>query len=578
MGAIADDEQRVAYEQLRHELNTLPEIDYERVGEAKLAYTRAIFAQNGMKTLQSSGFKQFMQNNSAWLKPYATFRYLTGQYKTADFSQWGRYSTYSPMMLNEICSPSAVSYKEVAFHYYVQYQLHQQLTHVRNVARASGVVLKGDIPIGISRFSVDAWTDYKLFNMNSQAGAPPDDFSVTGQNWGFPTYNWAEMAKDGYSWWQKRFKNMAQYFDAYRIDHILGFFRIWEIPEHSVQGLLGHFNPAKPLSIDAINRYGYIFDEQRFTKPYIREIFLEKIFGAYTTEVKELYLTPTGYGRYVLQPPFDTQRKVQRHFDQMDDEKSIAVRDGLYSLINEVLFIEDPVQKRCFHPRISAQSSYSYQYLTEYEKGCFDTLYNQFFYEQHNQFWKEQALEKLNPLISATDMLVCGEDLGMIPKTVPEVMQNKQILSLEIERMPKEMYRTFANLSAYPYLSVCTTSTHDMSTLRGWWEEDRALTQRYYNEQLQIEGEAPLYCEPWVCERIINNHLHSPAMLVVLPLQDWLSIDGNLRRNNPHEERINVPANPRNYWRYRMHITIEQLLEQHDFNNHLLAMVGESDR
>ena len=165
----------------------------------------------------------------------------------------------------------------------------------------------------------------------------------------------------------------------------------------------------------------------------------------------------------------------------------------------------------------------------------------------------------------------------MIPATVPDVMRELKILSLEIQRMPKSVEETFAHPDNYPYLSVCTTSTHDMNPIRAWWEEDRDMTQKFYNTMLQEHGNAPQFCEPWVCRKILLQHLYSPAMLTILPLQDWLSMDGNLRyQENPADERINVPANPRHYWRYRMHLTIEQLLGEKKFNENLRTMIIQS--
>ena len=164
-------------------------------------------------------------------------------YKTPNFREWPKYATYDAKEIETLCRPDSADYPHIAIYYYIQFNLHLQLLAATEHARANGVVLKGDIPIGISRNSVEAWKEPHYFNLNGQAGAPPDDFSVNGQNWGFPTYNWDVMEKDGYAWWMKRFHKMAEYFDAYRIDHILGFFRIWEIPMHAVHGLLGQFRP-----------------------------------------------------------------------------------------------------------------------------------------------------------------------------------------------------------------------------------------------------------------------------------------------------------------------------------------------
>ena len=187
-------------------------------------------------------------------------------------------------------------------------------------------------------------------------------------------------------------------------------------------------------------------------------------------------------------------------------------------------------------------------------------------------------MRKLPALLEATEMLACGEDLGMIPECVPQTMQDLRILSLEIQRMPKHPAETFADPAHYPYLSVCTTSTHDMSPIRAWWNENRELTQRFWHEELGQSGEAPLDCEPWICQRIVEQHLASPAMFAILPLQDWLAIDGGLRYRDPEKERINIPAVPRHYWRYRMHLTLEQLLEEKSFNAKLAELITMSGR
>jgi len=222
---------------------------------------------------------------------------------------------------------------------------------VHDYARENGIVIKGDIPIGVSPRSVDAWVDPQLFNTNAQAGAPPDDFSVTGQNWGFPTYNWELMEKDGYQWWRKRFQKMAEYFDAYRIDHILGFFRIWEIPVNDVWGLTGSFNPALPFSKSELESKGLWWDEERFLKPYMKEHVLYATFGKYTDDVIREYLLPDGWQNYKFKPEFDTQKKIEAHFASLGynfGNKEVLIRDGLYMLHCEVLFVRDFAEKDKF--------------------------------------------------------------------------------------------------------------------------------------------------------------------------------------------------------------------------------------
>ena len=577
LGELADAGRMDYYKSLADELNALPTVDYERVNEAKTSYMREIYAQSGAATLASEDYKNFVSRNSGWLLPYAAFCALRDQFGTPDFTKWGEYATYSPKVLDKARAAHAA---EIDFVCYIQYHLDRQMRHVHDYAASKGVALKGDIPIGISRTSADAWTDTRLFNMDCQAGAPPDDFSVLGQNWGFPTYNWEEMNKDGFAWWKARFRKMSEYFDAYRIDHVLGFFRIWQIPMDAVHGLLGYFNPALPFSVDEM-RYNYDFwiDVNTQTKPYIMDYFVEDFFGPYTSEATKKFMNKEKGGRYSLKSEYDTQRKIADYFATQDkNEKNTRICNGLLGLVDEVLFIEDPIEKGKYHPRISAQYTYVYRSLNDYERWCFNRLYNDFFYHRHNDFWYGKAMWKLPPLIDSTRMLCCAEDLGMIPDCVPAVMHDLQILSLEIQRMPKDPKVEFGNTWSYPYYSVCTSSTHDMPGIRGWWESDHGMAQRFYNQVLHENGEAPFYAEPWICSRILDLQLDSPSMLCILPLQDWLSSDGKLRRNNPADEQINIPAISRHYWRYRMHLTVEELMKQTDFNEDIARRVKESGR
>ena len=249
LGTLADKGRREHYERLGQELNALEQIDYERVNQAKIAFYHEIFAQDGAKVLASDSYKAFYAANSSWLLPYAAFCVLRDRYSTPDFTQWPKHSRYDAADIEKFAKDNA---DDINYVCYLQYHLDRQMREVAAYAREHGVAIKGDIPIGISRTSADAWQSPELFNLDSQAGAPPDDFSVLGQNWGLPTYKWDVMARDGYAWWKARFRKMSEYFDAYRIDHVLGFFRIWQIPMDAVHGLLGVFNPALPFSPDEL--------------------------------------------------------------------------------------------------------------------------------------------------------------------------------------------------------------------------------------------------------------------------------------------------------------------------------------
>ena len=502
--AIKDEAKRTAFETLRKELNELPQIDYERMFAAKMDYLREIYAQEGSKVLKSKAFKEFFEQNKEWLVPYAAFCHYRDLYGTATFQEWPDHHELPASEREAMTKSTTKLYKDVAFWYFVQFNLDQQMHAAHAHARAQRVILKGDIPIGISRDGVEAWVEPKYFNLNGQAGAPPDPFSADGQNWGFPTYNWDEMLKDGCSWWVRRFKKMAEYFDAYRIDHVLGFFRIWEIPVPYKSGLMGQFSPALGMSREEIEAYG------------------------------------------------------------------VAFNDGL--------FLVDHKRDDRWHPRIAVQYQEAYERLDDGQKANFNRLYNDYFYRRNNQFWYTEAMKKLPKLTQATRMLVCAEDLGMVPDCVPWVMNELRILSLEIQSMPKDPTTRFGRLSHNPYRNVDTISTHDMATLRQWWDEDEERTQAYYNTTLRRGGAAPHPLPGWLAKDIVSRHLTSPSMLCLLSFQDWISISEALRLPDQNAERINIPANPRHYWRYRMHLTIEQLLAADDLNYEISTLIIQSGR
>lgn len=413
-----------AFKKEQAELNALPEIDYPRVFKSKMAYIRKAFETKWAKDSESAAYKKFVKDNNYWLEEYSSF-----------------------------CAQRDSLEKE--YYCWIQWNAEKQFEKEVKYAHSKGISLKGDLPIGVSADSAEAYYHPELFNLDSSTGAPPDFFSKEGQNWGFPTYNWEEMAKDNYSWWKKRLKKMSQFFDAFRIDHILGFFRIWEIPLEYKCGLDGHFNPALP----------------------------------YTKEEIE-----------------------QKH------------------LPIEGLFHDDPRHPGCYQPKISPDTSK----LLWWQKDQFDKLYVDFFYHRHDEFWRRNAEHKLPELLDASGMLACGEDLGMVPDCVLGVMDHQKILSLEMESVDKGR--------AWPYLSVCATSSHDMATLR------------MQNAEKGF-GDMPA----WAVRRKLEAHLNSACMLAIFPLQDWVALDEVLRRADYENERINQPADPHHHWRYRFHLNLEEL-------------------
>ena len=507
VGELTDKEYLNSIKKERKQLNALDAIDYERVFRLKSGYLDRLYAQYGDQCCKSREYHKFFSANRSWLEPYALYCYLRDKYGTADFHQW-KESEYTPALLDRYCTPGNDRYLEIRKHYFIQFHLDRQLTDVKRYANRKGILLKGDIPIGVNRHSCDVWIHPELFHTDCQAGAPPDAFAVDGQKWGMPTYNWDNMARDGYAWFVARFRKMADYFDAYRIDHLLGFFRIWEVPLEFNSGLMGRFNPALTYTPQEMWDKGFPFNPALHAK------------------------APAGMPE------------------------------------TDVLFLEDTHRPGTYHPRINAFDTEMFKGLSETEQQAFSRLHDDFYYSRNNSFWSDVAMSKLPALIEASDMLVCGEDLGMIPACVPEVMDRLRIIALEVQRMPKNMGVSVSDPATYPYMSVCTTSTHDMSVLRAWIEDEMEPNQVISARKATTAA----------CTSVISAHLASPSILAIFPLQDWLSMSTLLRSKDPASERINVPADSNNYWRYRMHLTIEKLLKARKFNDEIRQMLYLSGR
>ena len=563
-------------ETAREALNPLEQVDHEAVMIAKSRFTRRIFTTHQATILTNVGFKKFLTFNQAWVVPYAVFCVKRDHFGTADFSGWQDWANFDLEQVNELIQPSHADWPAVAYHIWLQFELDQQLTGAIHYLHQKGLSLKGDLPIGIDRQSVDAWAAPHLFKMDAQAGAPPDAFAVKGQNWGFPTYHWEMMQRDGYAWWRSRFEQLSRYFDAYRIDHILGFFRIWQVPYDQVEGIMGYFDPALPIHIDEIRGRGIEFDYNRYCRPHLRWDALCDRFGEAVEYVKNHFLHDCQDGYFQLREQVLTQRRVDDHF--RDHPHDDAIREGLMDCVSEVLFFEVPGSHgTLFHPRMSMQATHSYRDLAPEIRQRVEDLYNDYFYRRQEDFWQGQGYAKLPAMRRASSMLLCGEDLGMVPACVPGVMRELGILSLEIQRMPKTHEIEFYDPRNAPYLSVVSPSTHDMSTLRAWWKEDPQTTARFAWQMFGSEEPgAELTGE--MASKIIWQHLQSPAMWAIFPLQDLLAMDETLHHPDPEAERINVPAVIPFYWRYRMHLGLDRLAAAEAFNRKLAGLIQKSNR
>jgi 4-alpha-glucanotransferase len=554
----------------REELNAQPEVDYEAVISAKMAFIRKVFPAQRKKIFDSKEYQEFFASNKHWLEPYAAFCFFRDKYKTADFHQWPEHRNYDKKNIGVLATGDVFVADEMALHYFIQFHLHCQLREAAEYIHQRGLILKGDIAIGVYRHSADVWQNPNLFHTDMQAGAPPDAFAAKGQNWGFPTYNWPRMKQDGYDWWKRRFEQMGNYFDAFRIDHILGFFRIWSIPRSAVEGILGYFVPALPVRDEEFRGRGIPFNRERFARPFINGPVLHEIFGDNDARIKNEFLDGPVGGEYALKSKFATQRDVEKQ--KVDP----ALKEGLFDLISNLILIETPTGE--LHFRLGMENTPSFRQLDGLTQARLKDLCINYFYKRQDDFWMREAMQKLPALKRVTNMLICGEDLGMVPACVPVVMKSLGLLGLEIQRMPKALNVHFSRPADAPYLSVVTPSTHDMSTIRGWWLEDRNNTQLFFNEELHQSGAAPQECDAWVVREVVRQHLDSPAIWSIFQLQDLMGMDDRIRRKEIEAERINVPAIVNYYWRYRMHKTLEDLTRAKPFSQLVNDMVKTGGR
>ena len=552
-------------------INKLSYCDYSAVSTLKMEVLRRIFLNVKYNFTNDDAWHNFYEHNYEWLIPYSVFCVQRDRYNSVDSSLWEDFESYNIEEILAFVQTTSPFYEAVLFWYFVQYHLHLQLKDSCKYAHKKAIILKADLPIGVAQQSVDTWIAPKIFHRNMQAGAPPDAFSKLGQNWHFPTYNIAQMRLDDFEWFSNRMKNLDSYFDALRIDHVLGLFRIWSIPQNQINGTMGIFVPALALQANDFTHSGFLFNEERLCNPFVTETILADAFGKDVSIIKTTFFFGLN-----LKEAFDDQQKIEKYLIQ--NTEFVKYKQQLFDVVANVILLRDFSIKDRYHFRINMQQTTSYQYLTATDKQHLEKPFNHYFFENQNELWEYQGTATLKMLTTATKMLLCAEDLGMVPAFTEKVLQNLNILSLQVQQMPKKSETSFSDTKEAPYACVVMPATHDMAPIRLWWEENKQKAQDFYNNILKEPGAAPYFCEPWVCKKIIDLHLQSPAMWSVFLLQDLLAVNGKIRRPIPAEERINDPSNAEQIWNYRMHVTLETLMEQEDLNSEIKEMILEAGR
>ena len=554
----------------KSETGSFGHFDHRKVLSFKLRIAEQVFADNAKSLRPEPPFAAWRASNP-WVLPYAAFISLKRETGDAPWASWGGMADPADKDIlaywkdhEDTCLCAA----------WIQYQLDRQLTAASRSLREKGIFLKGDVPILMSRESADVWAARRYFDLTARAGAPPDMFSPSGQNWGFPVYDWDGLGADGYRWWKDRLRQAGKFFHALRTDHVLGFFRIWRIPGDEVSGLLGHFSPSAGISSNDLHGAG--FDDERtrwLTLPHITGQELHEAAGADAARVARLYLSRIG-----TQDLFNIARQVDSESAVLALQEPAAVKEFLLSRHADRTFLVDGNGMR--FPSWYFTRSKGFRSLSDTEKSVLQGLISRR-RQESEEIWERRGRELLSMLRDTTDMLVCAEDLGDVPDSVPRVLADLRILGLRILRWTREYKKAvpgapaaFISPSQYPLLSVCTPSVHDTSTLRGWWEEDPAERETFYRF-LGASGPCPPHMTRDLLELIVSRCLETGSLLCMFQMQDILDLDQELWSPDPRKDRINVPGtvNDQN-WTWRMSLGMEDLMRREGLSRRLQELVA----
>lgn len=547
-------------------------LDYLEVYRFKVSLLKKCFISNKTAIKKDVKISTWIKENT-WLTNYCVFCALKD---ANEQNWWHEWTILKDPTQSEIDKYWTDNYDDILFYAWMQYHLERQLITVSKKLLDMGIRLKGDIPILINEDSADVWGNRNFFDLEVRAGAPPDMFSRLGQNWGFPCYNWAALEADGYKWWRQRLIQASKFFHACRIDHVLGFFRIWQVPNIELTGVLGYFNPAFHVKASDIIKAGFPKETiETLVEPRFHSDYLKELFGADTERLKELCFSPLkkGSDTYIFSPLI----KGERDIALLDEPKEIKYK--LFDLHRNRVLI--PVGTKEYMPSWYFYETNTFNYFSDDEKNRLRSVIDVNWSPKQEDMWGKNGLKLLKMMCETTDMLICAEDLGAVPNCVPGVLSELKILGLKIERWARDYGRNgqpYINPSDYPRLSVCCPSCHDTSSLRGWWEEGGWDKGQYYS-LLGLSGGCPEFLSTAVAKAIIERNLNTNSLICIFAIQDLLSLYYNLRVDSPADERVNIPGTQgRENWSYRMKDTLEFLIEYDEYNDYLKSLIEKRQR
>jgi 4-alpha-glucanotransferase len=558
---------------------------YREIRENKLALLRLIYNINENRIVDSKELADWIRDNP-WITEYAVFMLQKRRNFDASWKTWDKMRTPSHSEIQERWNNPAKR-SEHLFFAWVQMRLDGQFRRAVEACEKAGIALKGDIPIMMNEDSCDAWASPEFFRDDLRAGSPPDGPNPLGQNWGFPIYNWDNLRETDFDWWKNRLRQSSKYYHAYRIDHILGFFRIWSIPSGEGSGYLGWPTPHTPITQKELAERGFTGDRLRWIcEPHVSTRVIEEINGGD-------YLGAHGLMKKLMNRIGQEELWLfKSEIRNESDIRAAAIPEAAKEALtrawrNRMMQVtgRDALGKPTYAPVWEFRQSTAWASLSDGEKNSMEAFIREKA-DKDEILWKNQAEELLGELTSSVDMLACAEDLGTIPACVPSVLEKLGILGLKVirwERRWAEPGQPFKALSAYPELSVATTSVHDSTTLRGWWEQEsgaREFLSAWKPESCGFPaGTSDRFFarySPEAAAFALKTLAATSARILVLPVQDVLALSGEYYRLSADEERINIPGSVNDFnWTYRLPDTIENLTGNEKLLTSIRATLAE---
>lgn len=527
--------------------------DYNGLLKEKMSLLRELYGVTDAASVRSKDLTAFVRSHR-WVRSYAVYRVLKERSDGAPWMNWSEHRDVDSDRIEALYKSRSLS-NDIDFYVWLQMTAEEQFSTAGAAVSKLGIALKGDIPILMNEDSVDVWAERDIFTTASRAGAPPDMFSDLGQNWDFPVYNWEALERRDYDWWKLRLKEASRFYHAYRIDHVLGFFRIWTIPERNFSGIPGYFWPQAGFTRDELHALG--FDDGRIKwlrEPHVQGSWLRGLLGERWHETAGNLFSRIGDEDLYL-----FSDAVMGETDITGSNLPDVAIGTVLQWYRDRALLELP--NGMFTQSWTFRECSRYQALYDHERNVFEALVHRAG-EKSEELWEKHGTKLLTFMKESTDMLTCAEDLGVIPPSVPRTLADMGILGLRIPRWAREWGapgEPLISLEDYPEMTVTAPSVHDTSTLREWWTREKGKELLW---ELLYPGEVcPESYDAHTAERVVSGFSRTQSMILVFQIQDLLALSNAYRLPNEEDERINIPGTYNDFnWTYRIPIPLETLI------------------